>query len=122
MKRFLFAALLLLPAPLSAQDRAPAAKDLAREVAPYLDEQLLKVGGVVLNAGHIMILGLVPLLVACLGVFLRSTLWGKMIRGAASNPEAARSMIDVLRAEPARRSRRRPSTRPSRERTKPGTS
>ncbi|MBV8690527.1 MAG: branched-chain amino acid ABC transporter permease, partial [Actinobacteria bacterium] len=49
----------------------------------------VKVGGVVLNANYLMILAVVPLLVVALGLFLRSTLMGKMIRGAASNPEAA---------------------------------
>lgn len=47
------------------------------------------VGGVVLNANYLMILAIVPVLVVALGLFLRSTLMGKMIRGAASNPEAA---------------------------------
>src|SRR6266480_1611848 len=68
----------------------PNSNTLTLKGYPLPFDAHFKVGGVVLNAGHIMILGLVPLLVACLGVFLRSTLWGKMIRGAASNPEAAR--------------------------------
>jgi ABC-type branched-subunit amino acid transport system ATPase component/ABC-type branched-subunit amino acid transport system permease subunit len=49
----------------------------------------VSIGGVVLNADYLMILALVPLMVAALGLFLRFTLTGKMIRGAASNPEAA---------------------------------
>src|SRR3989442_451803 len=50
----------------------------------------LDVGGVVLSADHLLILALVPLMVAALAVFLRYSLMGKMIRSAASNPDAAR--------------------------------
>jgi len=48
------------------------------------------VGGVRLNADLLMIVVLVPVLVAGLAYFLRSTFMGKMIRGTASNQEAAR--------------------------------
>jgi ABC-type branched-subunit amino acid transport system ATPase component/ABC-type branched-subunit amino acid transport system permease subunit len=50
----------------------------------------VEVGGVVLNSSSLLILALVPLMVAALAVFLRYSLMGKMIRGAASNPEEAR--------------------------------
>src|SRR5438128_2234099 len=47
-------------------------------------------GSVVLNADDLLIIALVPLMVAGLAAFLRYSLLGKMIRGAASNPDAAR--------------------------------
>ena len=50
----------------------------------------VEIGGVALNADRLLILALVPLMVAGLGAFLRYSLTGKMIRGAASNPDAAR--------------------------------
>ena len=50
----------------------------------------LDVGGVVLSGDHLLIVALVPLMVAALAAFLRYSLMGKMIRSAASNPEAAR--------------------------------
>lgn len=70
-------------------------------VRPDTDELLLQgyplpfdahvtVGGVVLGSHDLMIIAAVPVLVGGLAVFLRYTLMGKMIRGAASNPEAAR--------------------------------
>src|SRR5262245_46397828 len=43
MKRFLLFLLLAVPAPLCADDKKPDAKELAREIAPYLDDQLLGV-------------------------------------------------------------------------------
>ena len=46
-------------------------------------------GGVVLSADYLLIIALVPLMVAGLSVFLRYSLLGKMIRAAASNPDAA---------------------------------
>src|SRR5438034_5535058 len=50
----------------------------------------IELGGVVLNADSLLIIILVPLMVAGLAAFLRYSLMGKMIRGAASNPDAAR--------------------------------
>ena len=50
----------------------------------------VELGGIVLNADYLLILALVPLIVAALALFLRYSLMGKMIRGAASNPEEAR--------------------------------
>lgn len=48
------------------------------------------VGGVILSADELLIIGLVPCLVGGLAYFLRYSFTGKMIRGAASNTEAAR--------------------------------
>ena len=45
--------------------------------------------GVVLTEQYLLILALVPVLVAGLALFLRYSFMGKMIRAAASNPEAA---------------------------------
>ena len=67
----------------------PNADTLTLEGYPLPFDAQVSVGGVVLNADYLMILALVPFMVAALGLFLRSTLMGKMIRGAASNPEAA---------------------------------
>ena len=50
----------------------------------------LRVGGVILGGQYVLILILVPLFVAALALFLRYSLTGKMIRGAASNPDVAR--------------------------------
>lgn len=50
----------------------------------------VRLGGVTLTTPEVLIVVLVPVMVAGLAVFLRHTLTGKMIRGAASNQEAAR--------------------------------
>jgi ABC-type branched-subunit amino acid transport system ATPase component/ABC-type branched-subunit amino acid transport system permease subunit len=47
-------------------------------------------GAFVLRGEHILILIVVPLVVAALTAFLRFTVWGKAIRAAASNQDAAR--------------------------------
>lgn len=48
------------------------------------------VAGVRLNADYLLVIILVPILVIALGVFMRATLTGKMIRAVASNQDAAR--------------------------------
>ena len=48
------------------------------------------VAGVILNGADITILILTPVLIVALTAFLRFTMLGKMIRAAASNPDAAR--------------------------------
>lgn len=44
----------------------------------------------VLRGEHILILIVIPLVVAVMAAFLRFSVWGKAIRAAASNPDAAR--------------------------------
>jgi ABC-type branched-subunit amino acid transport system ATPase component/ABC-type branched-subunit amino acid transport system permease subunit len=50
----------------------------------------IKVQGVVLGGQYVLVLILVPIVVAALAVFLKYTTMGRMIRAAASNPDAAR--------------------------------
>ncbi|MBV9664494.1 MAG: ATP-binding cassette domain-containing protein [Actinobacteria bacterium] len=50
----------------------------------------VNLGAFVLRGEHVLILILVPLVVAGLAAFLRFTVWGKAIRAAASNHDAAR--------------------------------
>jgi ABC-type branched-subunit amino acid transport system ATPase component/ABC-type branched-subunit amino acid transport system permease subunit len=50
----------------------------------------IKVEGVVLGGQYILVLILVPVVVAALAAFLKYTTMGRMIRAAASNPDAAR--------------------------------
>lgn len=50
----------------------------------------LAFGGVVFGGQYVLTLVLVPFVIAALAVFLRFSLTGKMIRAAASNPDAAR--------------------------------
>ncbi|MHB8661639.1 MAG: ABC transporter permease subunit [Acidimicrobiales bacterium] len=49
-----------------------------------------KVQGVVLGGQYVLVLILVPVMVAALAAFLKYTTMGRMIRAAASNPDAAR--------------------------------
>jgi ABC-type branched-subunit amino acid transport system ATPase component/ABC-type branched-subunit amino acid transport system permease subunit len=63
---------------------------LSAQGYPLPFDAKVTVGGVVLNADYLLILAVVPLMVIGLGAFLRYSFMGKMIRGAASNPEAAR--------------------------------
>ena len=50
----------------------------------------IRIEGVVLGGQYILVLILVPVVVAALAVFLKYTTMGRMIRAAASNPDAAR--------------------------------
>src|SRR5437588_10876850 len=50
----------------------------------------LRIGGVRLGGMDVLAAVLVPILVAALAVFMRSSLLGKQIRAAANNPDAAR--------------------------------
>jgi ABC-type branched-subunit amino acid transport system ATPase component/ABC-type branched-subunit amino acid transport system permease subunit len=68
----------------------PSSTSLYREGYPVPFEKRLDVGSVVLRGQHILIIILIPVVVAALGAFLKYTGWGKAIRAAASNPEAAR--------------------------------
>ena len=63
---------------------------LAVEGYPLPFDAKVTVGGVVLHAEYLLIIALVPAMVVGLALFLRYSLMGKMIRGAASNPDAAR--------------------------------
>lgn len=50
----------------------------------------IAIGSVILGGEHVLVLILSPILVAGIGVFLRYSTLGRMIRAAASNPDAAR--------------------------------
>lgn len=68
----------------------PSESQIQTEGYPLPFEASFEVGGIILNTDALLILAAVPFLVALLAAFLQFTLLGKMIRGAASNPEAAR--------------------------------
>ena len=68
----------------------PDAQQLTLEGYPLPFETSFSFGGVVLTGQYVLILVIVPAVVALLGAFLKFTVMGKMIRAAASNPDAAR--------------------------------
>jgi ABC-type branched-subunit amino acid transport system ATPase component/ABC-type branched-subunit amino acid transport system permease subunit len=80
----LLLALTYIPALSPNQDRLDA------RGYPVPFETHVRIGGVVLGGQYVLILILVPVLVAALALFLRYSIVGKMIRGAASNPDVAR--------------------------------
>ncbi|MFN2537675.1 MAG: branched-chain amino acid ABC transporter permease, partial [Mycobacteriales bacterium] len=62
---------------------------LYRNGYPVPLDTSIDVGAFVLRGQHIMILVLVPSVVTGLALFLKLSVWGKKIRAAANNPEAA---------------------------------
>src|SRR5687768_15698789 len=68
----------------------PDSTDLTTQGYPVPFDASLRIGTLTLNTDLLMIVALVPVLVGGLAYFLRTTLMGKMIRGTASNQEAAR--------------------------------
>jgi ABC-type branched-subunit amino acid transport system ATPase component/ABC-type branched-subunit amino acid transport system permease subunit len=72
------------------QFAGPDASKIITHGYPLPFHSSVRIGGVVLSAADLLAAVLVPLVVASLTVFLRSTMMGKSIRAAASNPDAAR--------------------------------
>ena len=68
----------------------PSNTALYREGFPVPFETEIDLGSFILGGQHILILLLVPATVAALAAFLRWSVWGKAIRAAASNHDAAR--------------------------------
>ena len=72
------------------QGLGPSTNALYRSGYPVPFHANINAGSFVLGGQHIVILILVPLVVIALTVFLRATVWGKAIRAASSNSDAAR--------------------------------
>ena len=72
------------------EDVQPDRTVLAQQGYPSPFQVALRVGGVTLNAGHVLIIVFIPALAAALVAFLRFTAYGQAIRAAAENPDAAR--------------------------------
>jgi ABC-type branched-subunit amino acid transport system ATPase component/ABC-type branched-subunit amino acid transport system permease subunit len=68
----------------------PRGNVLSAKAYPLPFDARVHFGGLVLNADSLLIIALAPAMLLGLGAFLRYSLMGKMIRGAASNPDAAR--------------------------------
>jgi branched-subunit amino acid ABC-type transport system permease component len=67
------------------------APDTSRATSfPQPFDATARIGGVTLTAMHILTAVLVPVLVAALALFMRYSIFGKQIRAAANNPDAAR--------------------------------
>jgi ABC-type branched-subunit amino acid transport system ATPase component/ABC-type branched-subunit amino acid transport system permease subunit len=64
---------------------------IAAKGYPLPFDASVTVGGVILHSQDLLVLIICPVLVGALGLLLRYSLLGKMIRAAASNPEWARS-------------------------------
>jgi ABC-type branched-subunit amino acid transport system ATPase component/ABC-type branched-subunit amino acid transport system permease subunit len=80
----LLAALEFIPA------LGPNTTKLTLQGYPLPFQSHVRVEGVVLGAQYILVVILVPVVVAALALFLKYTTMGRMIRAAASNPDAAR--------------------------------
>ena len=68
----------------------PNSQDLTLKGFPLPFRTTITVGGVVLTGQYVLILVVVPTVVAALAAFLKYSAVGRMIRAAASNPDAAR--------------------------------
>lgn len=68
----------------------PNTQKLTLQEYPLPFRSHVKIEGVVLGGQYILVLILVPVVVAALAAFLKYTTMGRMIRAAASNPDAAR--------------------------------
>lgn len=68
----------------------PDPNKLAVDGYPLPFQAHVRIGGVVLNGADLFAAAAVPLIVAALAVFLRSSALGRAIRAAASNPDEAR--------------------------------
>jgi ABC-type branched-subunit amino acid transport system ATPase component/ABC-type branched-subunit amino acid transport system permease subunit len=68
----------------------PTTQKLTLQGYPLPFKSHIKIEGVVLGGQYILVLILVPVVVAALAAFLKYTTMGRMIRAAASNPDAAR--------------------------------
>ena len=68
----------------------PNTQKLTLQGYPLPFKSHVKIEGVVLGGQYILVLILVPLVVAALAAFLKYSTMGRMIRAAASNPDAAR--------------------------------
>src|SRR5260221_6594994 len=69
---------------------SPSTTALYRKGYPVPFETKIDAGSIILGGQPILILVLVSLVLAALALFLRYTLWGKTIRAAASDHDAAR--------------------------------
>lgn len=68
----------------------PNTQKLTLQGYPLPFKSHVKIEGVVLGGQYILVLILVPVVVAALAAFLKYSTMGRMIRAAASNPDAAR--------------------------------
>ena len=68
----------------------PNTQKLTLQGYPLPFQSHVRIEGVVLGGQDVLVLILVPLVVGALAAFLRYTTMGRMIRAAASNPDAAR--------------------------------
>jgi ABC-type branched-subunit amino acid transport system ATPase component/ABC-type branched-subunit amino acid transport system permease subunit len=68
----------------------PNSQNLTLKGYPLPFRTSLSVGGVVLTGQYVLVLVVVPTVVAALALFLKWSNTGRMIRAAASNPDAAR--------------------------------
>lgn len=71
-------------------DVQPDRTVLASDGYPLPFEAYIQIGGVRLNGAHLLIITLVPALAVGLYALLRFTIYGRAIRAAAENPDAAR--------------------------------
>jgi ABC-type branched-subunit amino acid transport system ATPase component/ABC-type branched-subunit amino acid transport system permease subunit len=68
----------------------PSSTALFRDGYPVPIDANIDTGALLLTGDHILILVLVPSCVGALALFMKYSAWGKAIRAAASNPDAAR--------------------------------